>query len=103
MKPLKQEVIGENLTPKNHRDCMVDMARQPFGCCVKYEDGSFHQITIDSNDEVKIEDYEPWYEFDDEEEVKKYIETDNEAFDNYIRWQRLQKIFTDEIEDPFKK
>jgi len=106
MKPLKEEVNQEGLTPKQHRDCMVDMAREPFGCCIKYKDGTFHQVTVDSNNEIKIDDYDPWYEFDDENEVKSYIETDNEAFDNYIRWKRLQSVFDEDEEindDIFKK
>jgi len=106
MKPLKEEVNKEGLTVKQHRDCMVDLAKEMFGCCIKYKDGSLHQVQINSNNEITIDDYDPWYEFDDEDEVRNYIETDNEAFDNYIRWKRLQSVFDEDEEindDIFKK
>ena len=106
MKPLKNEltVVG-TITSKQIRDCLVDLARQPFGCCVRYKDGTFHQVTIDSNDEIKIEDYDPWFECENENELKKYIETNNEEFYNFVRWQELQNIFDDEEinDDIFEK
>jgi len=96
------DILKDKHTPKEHRDCLVDLANGIYGCCVRYKDGSLHQVTV-KNDEISIDDYDPWYEFDDQSELENYIKTDNEEFDNYIRWKKLEKILNDPYEDPFKK
>lgn len=95
------DVLKDKHSPKEHRDCLVDLANGVYGCCVRYKDGSLHQVTV-KNGEISIDDYDPWYEFDDQSELENYIKTDNEAFDNYIRWKRLEKILGEPDEDPFK-
>ena len=105
MKPLKKEVIGD-FTPKQHRDILVDVASEINGCCVKYKDGTFHQVSVKNIDTeiiIEIEDYDPWYEFENENELKNYIKTTNEEFDNFVRWQKLETILNEDEADPFKK
>lgn len=102
MKPLKEEVLGD-FSLKQHRDCLIMMAKEINGCCVKFKDGTYHQVTLDSNDEIKIESYEPWYEFENENELKSYIRLTNEDLDNFIRWQALEIILNEKEEDPFEK
>ena len=55
------------------------------------------------SDEIKIESYEPWYEFENENELKSYIRLTNEDLDNFIRWQALEIILNEKEEDPFEK
>jgi hypothetical protein len=112
MKPLekiKEVTNGVNLdtlNPDKNREIFKDIASQPFGCVVKLKDGTFLNVTLKNagfgqEDTIEIEKVEPYYEFDDENEIRKYLTIDKEEFENFIRWQKLNNIL-DEEDQPLK-
>jgi len=94
MKPLSRtkEFTDKDLTIYEHRSILIDLAKQINGCLVKLKDGTLITVTLITDDDVSIERYEPWYELDDEEELRNYLDPDNEKFENFIRYRRLKNI-----------
>ena len=87
----------DEVTQYEHRSLLIDMARQSNNnCFVRLKDGTTVNVTLKTDDEVQIEKMEPWYEFDDEDEIRSYLTTDNEEFENFVRWQKLKNILDEE-------
>lgn len=101
MKPLeKVEITLEgmgmtDLTVHQHREMISDIVNQNDGI-MRLKDGTVIKATITGGGDIKIEKIEPWYEFDDENELKKYLTTDKEEFENFVRWQKLKNILDEE-------
>ena len=98
MKPLPkiEELQVKELSVFEHRELIVELAKQQNGCIFRLKDGITLRVTRQSDDDVDIEKIEPWYEFDDENEIRKYLTTDNEEFENFVRWQKLKNILDEE-------
>lgn len=104
MKPLprienliKELYNQDEVTQYEHRSLLIEMARQiNNNCFVRLKDGTTVNVTLKTDDEVQIEKMEPWYEFDDEDEIRSYLTTDNEEFENFVRWQKLKNILDEE-------
>jgi hypothetical protein len=99
IKEIQNGVKLESLSPNENRKIFIAISEQPFGSIVRLTDGTMLNVTLKANNDILIEKIEPYYEFDDENEIRKYLTIDNEEFENFVRWQKLKNILSEEDDE----
>ena len=103
MRPLPkiQKLYKKELSLVQHRDMLMSILANS-DAILRLKDGRLIQTTLKSDGTLSFEEIEPYYEFNDVDEIRDWVETDNETFlENVVRFHTLKSILDGE-DEPLK-
>jgi len=102
MKPLekiKKLYDGDSLM--TYRELLISILNNSEAI-LRLKNGILVQTTLKSDNTLSFEEIEPYYEFDSEQEIRDWVESDNESFlENVVRYHTLKGILEGE-DEPLK-